>query len=106
VGSGDFIRKAAGKSVVQWSGIVLEVFHVNSTEHADLRSPTTAPVSKPTAARASIDAAVGALWPSGVPEALPAQVRDQMIIEWQKKNRGHAVVSPRTIRRYLGKPKT
>ena len=103
VKNGDFIRKVAHKSVVQWSGVVLEEFHVNSLEHDDLRRSAAASVSKLTAAQASIEAAFRALWPSGVPETLPAQVRDQMIIDWQKKNPGHAVVSPRTIRRCLGK---
>ena len=82
------------------------VFHVNSTEHDALRSrPIStgkdAPITfKITAHHASIEAAIVAIWPEGIPTALPLKTRDQKIIDWQKRN-AVAVVSSKTIRRYL-----
>jgi hypothetical protein len=56
-----------------------------------------------TAQRASIDAAVEALWPDGIPTELSVQARDQKIIEWQKA-RQFSVASSKTIARHLKRP--
>jgi hypothetical protein len=81
------------------------VFHVNSTEHDGLRSrPISgkdAPaICKITPHHASIEAAIVAIWPEGIPTALPLKTRDQKIIDWQKEN-ALAVASSKTIRRNL-----
>lgn len=57
---------------------------------------------KSTPEQQSIAAAIASLWPTGFPMGLHVQVRDRMIIEWQKKH-GRAVVSSKTINRFLTK---
>jgi hypothetical protein len=82
------------------------VFHVNSTEHDGLRSrPISTDKDAPNTCKitphhASIEAAIVAIWPEGIPTALPLKTRDQKIIDWQREN-GFAVASSKTIRRYL-----
>jgi hypothetical protein len=55
-----------------------------------------------TTVQASINQAVKALWPEGIPKALPVQTRDQMIIKWQR-NHQLAVASSKSIYRHLKK---
>lgn len=121
VKSGDLLQEINSRVEVQWSGLALEatatsepanqggsalVFHVNSPEHDGLRSrPTSSGKDVPTTCKitphhASIEAAIVAIWPEGIPTALPLKTRDQKIIDWQKGN-GLAVASSKTIRRYL-----
>jgi hypothetical protein len=125
VRSGDLLQAVGHNWVVQWSGVILdapvrasptlqqdaagvnsEVFHVNSTTNDCVRS-NTAPVDARSRAgrltspqRASIDAAVAAIWPDGIPAALALKTRDQKIIDWQKE-KGFAVASSKTIARHL-----
>jgi hypothetical protein len=113
------------KPILRWTGLSLEagpsirgdqtssgslaspddVFHVNTTQDGDLRPaampprPTTAKPRR-SAWKASIKAAVAALWPNGIPETLPLKSRDDQIAAWQKEN-GLPVASSKTIRRYL-----
>jgi hypothetical protein len=82
------------------------MFHMNSTGHAP--SPSN-PVAhdqgdalgqQPTALQASIESAVAAIWPGGVPAGLSLKMRDRKIMEWQKVN-GLGMASSKTIRRHL-----
>jgi hypothetical protein len=50
--------------------------------------------------QSSVEQAIQALWPHGMPLGVPVKARNQMIINWQRQN-GCAVVSDRTIQRYL-----
>lgn len=50
--------------------------------------------------QASIDAAVIALWPEGIPKSLPVKVRNQLIQNWQRAN-GVAVAGDKSIYRHL-----
>jgi len=106
--SSDLIENASGHRVVLWSGVVLEVaprFHVNTSAHDGLPSSTSTP-QNPAASlsltphRASVEAAIFALWPEGIPPTLPVKLRDRRIMDWQKSN-GHPVTSGKTIQRYL-----
>jgi hypothetical protein len=55
-----------------------------------------------TAQRASIAAAIGAIWLNGIPLGVPLKDIDDEIIRWQKAN-GRAITSSKSIRRYLSK---
>jgi hypothetical protein len=89
------------------ASIAQHAFHVNSTDDVGLRPKRTKPrggrvaSSRPTAHQESIAAAIAALWSDGVPKALTVQRRDQMIIEWQRKQPGQLVVSDRSIGRFF-----
>jgi hypothetical protein len=111
VNSGDLFQEVDGKAAIQWSGLVLEAPSPSGTEFARERvsrelhgAPSSAikahGVRKNTPLQASIDAAIQDLWPEGIPAALPLQIRDQKIIDWQKGH-GLAVASSKTIRRHL-----
>jgi hypothetical protein len=124
VRDGDLFEAVDDKMAVTWSGLILEApqnatsgvlrepptapsdapetFHGKSSEHAAVRSRSMAP-PRLTAQRASIDAAVAALWPNGIPTELSVQARDQKIIEWQKA-RQFSVASSKTIARHLKRP--
>ena len=81
-------------------------FHGKLTEDDNLRSATipsrAGALAKPrrSAWKASIEAAVRALWPDGIPATLPLKSRDDQIAAWQKKKE-FPVASSKTIRRYL-----
>jgi hypothetical protein len=102
-------------------------FHVKPTEHHGIRSTSTennagaqprrrktaskrrkaaakrgkaAAERRKTPAQASIEQAVAALWPDGVPNTMLLKTRDQMIARWQKGN-GVLAVSSKTVRRFL-----
>jgi hypothetical protein len=111
VKSGDLFQEIDGKAAVQWTGLILEAPAPSDTEsireHVSREvhgAPSSAirshGVRKKTALQASIDAAIQDLWPGGVPFALPLQVRDQKIIDWQRSHE-LAVASSKTIRRHL-----
>jgi len=112
VKSGDLLREINNHAAIQWSGLALEappassMFHVNSTERDALRPSAISPSKGPPSAsritphHASIEAAIAALWPEGIPMGLLLQKRDQKILDWQK-SQGLAVASSKTIRRYL-----
>jgi hypothetical protein len=123
VSGGDLLQKVDHKPVVLWSGVILEApahptpqrpqlgldadeFHVNSSEHVGLPSDPIStkksghPTRRITPQRASVQAAIAAIWPDGIPMALPLKTRDQKIIDWQKAN-ALAVASSKTIGRYL-----
>jgi hypothetical protein len=81
------------------------MFHVEHTASVALRSsttesPTNRSVTRCTALSASIGQAIAAIWPNGIPGALPVQQRDQRIIAWQKE-KCLAVASAKSIYRYL-----
>jgi hypothetical protein len=105
--SSDLLEITNGKAMVQWSGIIIELpelFHVNTAKPLEARSSPPvydpAPTKKKTSQRASIQQAIATLWPNGIPDAIPVQVRDRKINDWQRKN-GLAVASSKTIQRYL-----
>ncbi len=112
VKSGDLLREINNHPIIQWSGLALEgppassMFHVNSTECDALRPSSLLTTkglpsaSKITPHHASIEAAIAALWPEGIPMGLLLQKRDQKILDWQK-SQGLAVASSKTIRRYF-----
>src|SRR5262249_34261986 len=122
VKSGDLLEAIDGRAVVQWTGIMLqapllqpdspgavvdaEVFRANTTEQGGARfcagESGARPDRKLTPTQASIKKAIGVLWPNGIPAELPLQVRDQIIIDWQKEQR-IAVASSKTIRRFLAR---
>jgi len=108
VQNGDLFEEKNGSPVLQWSGLALVApFHVKpppsdailptTTGHASARSE-----QRLTTVQASINQAVKALWPDGIPKALPVQTRDQMIIKWQR-NHQLAVASSKSIYRHLKK---
>jgi hypothetical protein len=114
VRSGDLLEEKDDKLVPRWTGLMLTAraahlsqpedepgFHVKPLKPDRLRSSTTRPMPvKETPQRASIAAAIAAIWPKGIPAGLALKTRDQKIIEWQKES-GLAKVSSKTIRRYL-----
>jgi hypothetical protein len=129
VRSGDLLEEKDDKLVPRWTGLMLTAgathlspalmipedaggeksqptedepgFHVKPLKPDRLRSPTTSPMPvKETPQRASIAAAIAAIWPQGIPAGLAPKTRDQRIIGWQKES-GLAKVSSKTIRRYL-----
>jgi hypothetical protein len=125
VKSGDLLQDIDHRAVAQWSGLALEApagsepsphrasstgyaaeFHVNSTKRdgqpsgLNSTSKGTSSAGKITPHHASIEAAIAAIWPTGIPTALPLKTRDEKIIDWQKKH-ALAVASSKTIRRYL-----
>jgi hypothetical protein len=120
VKSGDLLHEVNNRAAIQWSGLALEApaasepapptaqdtFHVNSTERDGLRSGSISTSKRAPAARkitprhASIEAAIAAIWPDGIPTALPLKTRDKKIIDWQK-DKALAVASSKTIHRYL-----
>ena len=108
VQNGDLFEDKNGIPVLQWSGLALVApFHVKpppsdailptTTGHASARSE-----QRLTTVQASINQAVKALWPDGIPKALPVQTRDQMIIKWQRHHQ-LAVASSKSIYRHLKK---
>lgn len=129
VRNGDLFEEEADKPVPRWTGLMLvaretvqsrrpsetsnriaqagssstaeNTFHVEPSKNDGLRFSSVEPnVQKLTARQASIEAAILANWPSGIPPGLPPKVRDGKIIAWQKAN-GLAIASSKTIRRYL-----
>lgn len=119
--SGDVLEDTGDGSVVQWSGVVFErptksadrfagyhegseilresgsKFHVNSTEHDGVRPSLRRRASAPWQ---SVEAAIAALWPDGIPAGLAPKSRDARIIDWQKEN-GLTTASTKTIQRVL-----
>jgi hypothetical protein len=99
VKNSDLLETVSNKTVVKWSGITL---------HAAAAAALKVPVSgaSPSAARkstshwASIEAAIASLWPEGIPAGMMVQVRDGKINDWQR-DKGQAVTSGKTIKRYL-----
>ncbi len=102
VQNSDLLETENYKPTLKWSGLTLEATTAQ-LESAQTGSEKTAKIPsnrKPTAQRASIDAAVQANWPHGIPPGLPVQKRDHLINEWQRE-KGFAVTSSKTIRRHL-----
>jgi hypothetical protein len=127
VEGGDLLQETDRQPAVLWSGVIFEApepkddpashrpqlgaedtgaFHVNAPE---CDGPPSNPIStgeglpaarRVTPQRASIQAAIAAIWPEGIPLALPLKVRDQKIMDWQR-GQSLAIASSKTIRRYL-----
>jgi len=130
--SSDLLEHIDNRNVVRWSGLILEAptsakpsvsrggkrklrkaiattgSHVKPTEYDVWRS---APIRKPnspqprrrlSAQQASIAEAIAALWPQGVPDALPVKTRDEKINAWQKAE-GIALASSKTIQRFFSR---
>jgi hypothetical protein len=126
VQGGDLLEGTDREPAVLWSGVIFEapetkdlsshkpqlgaedtgVFHVNTPERD---GPPSIPIStverrpaarRVTPQRASIEAAIAAIWPEGIPLALPLKTRDQKIMDWQR-TQSLAIASSKTIRRYL-----
>lgn len=104
---GDLFEDKNGKLELRWSGLELRTadvsFHdkpivFDSARHSSIEHDNRS--RKLTAFQASVDQAITARWPNGIPKGLSNKARDRLIIQWQKDN-GVAVVSPRTIQRYL-----
>lgn len=115
--NGDLLALENNKQVLLWSGLTLvdpvtslanqrptaaSSFHVEPAEYVQAPQNTTAgsPSQIETATMASIEEAIQALWPNGIPRGLMKKQRDKQIIDWQKRNR-LAVVSTRSIGRYF-----
>jgi subtilisin family serine protease len=101
VQNSDLLETNRREPVVKWSGLTL---HLPATTTLKEQVIDTKPpaVGKRTAHRASIDAAIAALWPSGIPPSVTVQVRDGRINDWQKDN-DQVVTSGKTIQRHLAK---
>jgi hypothetical protein len=103
---GDLIDTNGGKSAPRWTGISLKsrepLFHVQPLVDHRPRQPTFASSqsNRKSAAHASIEQAVLALWPGGPPVGLLIKQRDAKIIEWIK-GRGLTAPSARTINRFF-----
>jgi len=102
VQNSDLLETENHKLTLRWSGLIFEapndvakLAQVKAEEGAKI-----APNRKVTPQRASIEAAIKAKWPVGIPAGLPVQKRDQLINEWQREQ-GLAVTSSKTIRRHL-----
>jgi hypothetical protein len=99
----------------KWTGVIFEapdslppdrLFHGKHTEH-DSTLPATisrhdesSATPRKSAWRASIEEAVAALWPSGIPATLVLKTRDELIADWQRRNK-LTVATSKTIRRHL-----
>jgi hypothetical protein len=109
--SGDLFQEIDRKDAVQWTGLIFEApatsggdrrldavsRELHQTPSSTIKSDV---VRRNTPLQASISAALQDLWPVGIPAALPLQVRDQKIIDWQRSHE-LAVASSKTIRRHL-----
>lgn len=99
VQNSDLLEDDHGKHVVKWSGLTL---------HLPAATPLKAQVIDVvrsvgginTAHRASVEAAVAALWPKGIPQGVTVKDRDRQINDWQRLNR-QVVTSGKTIKRHL-----
>jgi hypothetical protein len=92
----------------RWRAVMLQAsFHVEP-----LASHALPPVTirqdgstrKLTASEASIDQAIKALWPNGIPDPLRVKVRNALINDWQRANK-FAVVSAKAVYRFLARTK-
>jgi hypothetical protein len=129
--SSDLLEHIDNRNVVRRSGVILEAptsakpivsrtgerklrkaattgSHVKPTGYYVLRSASIRKPSSPqprrrlSAQQASIAKAIAALWPQGVPDALPVKTRDEKINAWQKAE-GIALASSKTIQRFFSR---
>jgi hypothetical protein len=100
VKNSDLLETIRSEPVVKWSGLTLYLPAATLNEQPiDAKPPAG---GKRTPHRASIDAAIEALWPSGIPPSVTVQVRDGKINDWQRDNE-QVVTSGKTIQRHLAK---
>lgn len=105
---GDLVDEGDGRRPARcWAGIELkasaEEFHVEPLIREGAPWNTIAPAPRrKSATQASIEQAILALWPSGLPAALLIKERDTRIIQWIREH-GLTVPSSKTISRYLGR---
>jgi hypothetical protein len=101
VQNSDLLETDRDDPIVKWSGLTL---HLPAPAALKEQAIDTKPpaVGKLTAHRASIEAAIAALWPEGIPAGRTVQARDGRINDWQRAN-GQVVTSGRTIQRHLAK---
>jgi hypothetical protein len=99
VRNSDLLDNAGREPVVMWSGITLELPAPTALngQMLDAQPPVR---GKGTPHRSSIDAAIAAIWPEGIPRGLTVKDRDGQINDWQDKN-GQVVTSGKTIKRHL-----
>jgi hypothetical protein len=99
VRNSDLINNSGREPVVMWSGITLELPAAAALlkQVVDAKPPVR---GKETPYRSSIDAAIEAIWPAGIPRGLTIKDRDGQINDWQVKN-GQVVTSGKTIQRHL-----
>ena len=89
-----------------WTGLELKAapdqFHVEPLVRDRVPPSTTVPAQakRKSAAQTSIERAISALWPSGLPAGLLIKQRDTQIIRWIKDH-GLTVPSSKTISRYF-----
>jgi len=102
VQNSDLLDTENGKPFVKWSGLTLEATTapLQSAQKSSEKAAKIPSNRKPTAQRASIDAAIQANWAKGIPPEISVQKRDQVINDWQRE-KGFAVTSSKTIRRHL-----
>jgi hypothetical protein len=101
VQNSDLLETVGHKPVVKWSGLTLHLpaATILNEQRIDTKPSTS---GKRTPHRASIDAAIAALWPAGIPPGVTVQIRDGRINDWQKDN-DQVVTSGKTIQPHLGK---
>jgi len=83
VQNSDLLETENHKPVLKWSGLTLEArtAQLDSDQKSSEKAAKISSNRKPTAQRASIDAAVHANWPNGIPPGISVQKRDQVINE-------------------------
>ena len=101
VQNSDLLETHRNEPVVKWSGLTLHLPAPTALKEQAIDTKPPA-VGKLTAHRASIEAAIAALWPEGNLAGVTAQTRDGMINDWQRAN-GQVVTSGKTIQRHLAK---
>ena len=99
VQNSDLLENKGREPVVMWSGLTL---HVPASAPLEKHSIDLTPAASPrsTAHRSSVELAVAALWPEGIPQGMTVKDRDNKINDWQRKN-DRAVTSGKTIKRHL-----
>jgi len=105
-----YIRRYIGVVIQTTSDNAVRSSSASTISPSEAKSPLPAervaanakpPVrGKGTAHRSSIEAAIAAIWPEGLPEGLTVRDRDGQINDWQDKN-GQVVTSGKTIQRHL-----
>ncbi|EGP09596.1 hypothetical protein CSIRO_0754 [Bradyrhizobiaceae bacterium SG-6C] len=116
VRNSDLCEADEGKPITRWTGITLGINFGPSdniaapdfASHSSIASQTARELAVPkrrSAQRESIEQAVRAIWPNGVPKGIMAGKRNQQITNWQRQNR-LVVPSDKTIDRYFREAKS
>jgi len=115
VRNSDLCEVDKGRPVPRWTGITLGISLGPSDNVAAAGLASRSPIigqtarelegtKRRSAQRESIDQAVRAIWPNGVPKGMMVGKRNQQITDWQRSN-GLAVPNDKTIDRYFREAK-